>query len=112
MNIWEIGVLLAGIGFLILCIFAAVSLRDFGVLARRMERMIEESEEDIRSISQAVAGISENVEIVSARVEKVVTLVTTFEQLKALFKKNKTDEEDILEEDIDIEEDINIEDGN
>ena len=47
---WEIGVLLAGIGFLILCIFGAVTLRDFGYAAKRISHILDENEKSIKEI--------------------------------------------------------------
>ena len=45
---WEIGVLLAGIGFLILCIFGAVTHRDFGYAAKRIIHILDENEKSIK----------------------------------------------------------------
>ena len=49
---WEIGVLLAGIGFLILCIFGAVTLRDFGYAAKRISHILDENEKSIKEITE------------------------------------------------------------
>ena len=77
---WEIGVLLAGIGFLILCIFGAVTLRDFGYAAKRISHILDENEKSIKEITDSV----DNVFTTS---EKVIKALTTFGAIRSVKKK-------------------------
>lgn len=101
-GIWEIGILLAGIGLLILCIFTGVTIRDFGILAKKLDKIIDANEEEIKMISKSTAGIANSIDSISARVDKIFGLLTAFEQLKSLLSRkktvNKSDVEDIFEE--------------
>lgn len=84
---WEIGVLLAGIGFLILCIFGAVTLRDFGYAAKRISHILDENEKSIKEITDSVADITDSVDNVFATSEKVIKALTTFGAIRSVKKK-------------------------
>lgn len=105
-GIWEMGIFLAGIGLLILCIFTAVTIRDFGVLAKKLDKVIDENEDEIKMISKSAAGIAGNLDSISTRVEKVVSILTAFEQLKSVLTRKKNVNKDNLEDIENIVEDV------
>lgn len=84
---WEIGALLAGIGFLILCIFAAVTLRDFGYTAKRINHILDDNEKSIKEITENVAEITDSVDSVFATSEKVIKALATLGAIKGVKKK-------------------------
>ncbi|MGL5439313.1 MAG: hypothetical protein ACRDA4_02875 [Filifactoraceae bacterium] len=96
-GIWEMGIFLSGIGVLILCIFTATTIRDFGILAKKLDKMIDDNEEELKVISRSTAGIVESLDSISSRVDKIFGVLTAFEQLKSVFKRDKR----TLDEDID-----------
>lgn len=84
---WEIGVLLAGIGFLILCIFGAVTLRDFAYTAKKINQILEDNEKSIKEITGSVAEITDSVDNVFATSEKVIKALTTFGAIRSIKKQ-------------------------
>lgn len=94
--IWEIGVLLAGIGFLILCIFAAVTIRDFGATAKRFERVMLDKNGEILTIIDNSASISENVDTITENAAKATNIVnvatSVFQAVKAKHAQEESGE--------------------
>ncbi|MDO4710731.1 MAG: DUF948 domain-containing protein [Peptostreptococcaceae bacterium] len=115
MNIWELGILLMGIGVLILCIFAATTIRDLGATFKKIDRMLTDRNGEIDTIITNAASISTEVEGIAQNVNKV-TDITGFvgsvtESISNIFKKEDRSDEfyknyspSDLEEDDDLDE--------
>lgn len=92
--IWEIGILLAGIGVLILCIFAATMLRDFGSAAKDLSRIIVQKNGEIDQIITHSANITGNIDTITENAAKVTSIVTVATAvIKAMKEKNHEDKQ-------------------
>ena len=74
-SVWQIGVHLAGIGFLILCIFAATTVRDVGGAIKRMERILTDKNAEIESIIENSVSITNSVDGIASNVNKATNIV-------------------------------------
>ncbi|MDO5061607.1 MAG: DUF948 domain-containing protein [Peptostreptococcaceae bacterium] len=97
MNIWEVGILLMGIGVLILCIFAATTIRDLGATFKRIDRMLTDHNGQIETIITNAANISTEVDGIATNVNKatdVVGMVSSFSSgISNIFKKDDSSKE-------------------
>ncbi len=80
---WEVGILLIGIGVLILCIFLAVTVRDLGVTLKNFNQILTENEKYISEIAENTAGITGSVDNVMSASEKIVKALATFGAIKS-----------------------------
>ncbi|MDO5095392.1 MAG: hypothetical protein Q4D65_02430 [Peptostreptococcaceae bacterium] len=72
--IWEVGILLIGIGILILCIFTATTIRDIGASIKRIDRILTDKDGEIETIINNAASISTEVDGIVANVNKVTNV--------------------------------------
>lgn len=96
--IWEIGVLLAGIGVLILCIFTAVTIRDFGATAKRFERVMLDKNGEIQTIIDNSASISGNVDTITENAAKATNIVnvatSVFQAVRGIHNQEESGEQE------------------
>lgn len=97
MHIWEVGILLMGIGVLILCIFVATTIRDLGSTFKRIDRMLTDHNGQIETIITNAANISTEVDGIATNVNKatdVVGMVSSFSSgVSNIFKKDDASKE-------------------
>lgn len=95
-SVWQMGILLAGIGFLILCIFAATTLRDLGSTMRRIERIIADKNGEIESIIEKSVSITDSVDVIAGNVSKATNVVGVVSSLSSglVDRFARTDEDD------------------
>lgn len=74
-SIWQMGVLLAGIGVLILCIFAATTIRDLGSAIKRFERILMDKNAEIETIIENSASITDSVDGITSNISKATNIV-------------------------------------
>ena len=92
--IWEVGILLGGIGVLILCICAGMMLRDAGMTLKSVTRISLEKKGEIESIIDHSAAITENIDTITNNAAKVTSVVSiATEVAKAVWNKNAYKEE-------------------
>ena len=82
-SVWQMGVLLAGIGFLILCIFAATTIRDVGSAIKRVERIITDKNGEIESIIEKSVSITESVDGITSNINKATNVVGIVSSISA-----------------------------
>ncbi len=108
MAVWEIGILLMGIGVLILCIFAATTVRDLGASIKRIDRMLTDKNGEIETIINNTASITTEVEGITANINKVTDVVgivsSVSSGIASRFKKDQDETEDAYEDLFDDEE--------
>lgn len=98
--IWEIGILLMGIGVLILCIFAATTIRDAGSAIKNTERILIDKKNELEIMIDSTSKIMQDVEVITNRVNNLTDLSAIANSVSGIFKK-----EDIkMDENIDDEE--------
>ncbi len=107
--IWEVGILLIGIGILILCIFTATTIRDVGASIKRIDRILTDKDGEIQTIINNAASISTEVDGIVANVNKVTNVAgivgSVSSGIASIFKKdNETD--DFYSADRDFSDDI------
>lgn len=109
--IWEVGILLIGIGILILCIFAATTIRDVGASIKRIDRILTDKNGEIETLINNAASISTEVDGIVSNVNKVTDVVGMVSSVSAgianIFRKDD-DISDLYQDntDFDINEDI------
>lgn len=109
--IWEVGILLIGIGILILCIFAATTIRDVGASIKRIDRILTDKNGEIETLINNAASISTEVDGIVSNVNKVTDVVGMVSSVSAgianIFRKDE-DISDLYQDntDFDINEDI------
>ena len=107
--LWEVGILLMGIGVLILCIFAATTVRDLGASIKRIDRMLTDKNGQIETIIDNAASISTDVEGIMANINKVTDVVgfvsSVSSGIVSRFRKDQ-DEEEIFDDLFDDDEDV------
>ncbi len=74
-SVWQMGVLLAGIGILILCIFAATTIRDVGSAIKRIERILADKNGEIEAIINNSASITDSVDGIASNINKATNIV-------------------------------------
>lgn len=102
--IWEVGVLLMGVGILILCIFTATTIRDLGGTIKRIERILADKNGEIETIINKSASITNSVDGIVTNVNKatnVVGIVTAVSAGIASKFKHDNQNEDMGQEDLD-----------
>lgn len=92
-RIWEIGVLLVGLGFLFVCINLAFVIKTLDNTVRRVEGIVEESSRDIGDIIENVAGITTSANMIIGSLTKIAGLVSGVKIVSEL-KKNKNSRRD------------------
>ncbi len=95
--IWEVGVLLAGIGVLILCICAGIMLRDFGMTMKSLTRISLDKKGEIESILDHSASITENLDTITENAAKVTSVVTIATEIIKAVKERKNEQKDFEE---------------
>lgn len=86
---WEIGVLLIGIGVLIVCIFLATTIKDLGLTLKKVNQMLDENERSIHDIMNNAANITGSVDDVVSTSQKAVKALTTFGAIKSITSGRK-----------------------
>lgn len=90
--IWEVGILLIGIGILILCIFTATTIRDIGASIKRIDRILTDKDGEIETIIDNAASISTEVDGIVANVNKVTNVAgivgSVSSGIASIFKKD------------------------
>lgn len=81
---WEIGVLLMGIGILIVCIFLATTIKDLGLTLKKVNQMLDENERSIHDIINNAANITGSVDSVVSTSQKAVKALTTLGAIKSV----------------------------
>jgi len=85
--IWEVGILLGGIGVLILCICAGMMLRDIGMTMKSVTRISLNKKGEIESIIDNSASITEHVDTITANAAKVTSIVTIATEVIRVIKE-------------------------
>lgn len=95
-SVWQMGVLLAGIGVLILCIFAATTIRDLGSAIKRIERILTDKNGEIEHIINNSASITDSVDGIAANINKATNVVGIVSSISSgiahRFSKDKDEE--------------------
>ena len=102
-SVWQMGVLLAGIGVLILCIFAATAIRDLGSAIKRLERILLDKNGEIETIIEKSAAITDNVDGITSNINRATDVVGIVSSLSSgivdkFTSKKDTDEYEFDEE--------------
>jgi len=92
--IWEVGILLGGIGVLILCICAGIMLRDFGMTMKSLTRISLDKKGEIESIIDNSASITENVDTITANAAKVTSIVTIVAEVMRIMKEKNNNQKE------------------
>lgn len=92
--IWEVGILLGGIGVLILCICAGIMLRDFGMTIKSLTRISLDKKGEIESIIDNSASITENVDTITANAAKVTSIVTIVAEVMRVMKEKNNNQKE------------------
>lgn len=107
--IWEVGILLIGIGILILCIFTATTIRDVGASIKRIDRILTDKDGEIETIINNAASISTEVDGIVANVNKVTNVAgivgSVSSGIASIFKKDN-EADDFYPANHDFSEDI------
>lgn len=90
MMLWEVGILLMGIGVLILCIFAATTIRDLGATFKRIDRMLTDKNGEIETIITNTANITTEVDGIASNVNRFTDISGIVESVSNIFKKEET----------------------
>lgn len=99
--IWEIGVLLMGIGVLILCIFAATTIRDAGSAIKNTERILIDKKNELETMIDSTSKIMQDVEVITNRVNNLTDISNITNAVSGIFKKDdKTEFDDIDDEEL------------
>lgn len=91
--IWEVGILLMGVGVLILCIFAATTVRDLGASIKRIDRILTDKNGEIQTIITNAAEISTEVSGITANVNKATNIVGIVSSVAGIINKKKNQDE-------------------
>ncbi|MGB5823600.1 MAG: DUF948 domain-containing protein [Proteocatella sp.] len=89
--IWEVGILLAGIGILILCICAGMMLRDIGMTMKSVTRISLDKKGEIESIIENSASITGNIDTITQNAAKVTSIVTILTEVMRVMKEKRSD---------------------
>lgn len=92
--IWEVGILLAGIGVLILCICAGIMLRDFGMTLKSITRISLDKKGEIENIIENSASITENIDTITQNAAKVTSVVTIVTEVMKVMKEKRNDQKE------------------
>lgn len=92
-RIWEIGVVLIGIGFLVVCINLAFTIKDVDATVKKIELIVDENVREIGDIIGNVAGITSSVDTLIGGATRIVGIVSGTKILTSL-GKNKDSRRD------------------
>lgn len=110
--LWEVGVLLMGIGVLILCIFAATTIRDAGSAIKNAEKLLIDKRNELEMMIDSTSKIMQDVEVMTNRVNNLTNISNIVSTVSGIFKKNEEDldfdTEQELEEILKSQEEENI----
>lgn len=95
--IWEVGVLLAGIGVLFFGICGGIMLRDFGVTIRSLTRISVDKKGEIESILDHSAAITENLDTITENAAKVTSVVTIATEVIKAVKERQSEKKEYEE---------------
>ena len=104
---WEVGILLMGIGVLILCIFAATTIRDAGSAIKNTERILIDKKNELEMMIDSTSKIMQDVEVITNRVNNLTNLSGIVSTVSGIFKKDNND--DILYDEEDDYSGLNFE---
>lgn len=102
-SVWQMGVLLAGIGVLILCIFAATAIRDLGSAIKRLERILLDKNGEIETIIEKSAAITDNVDGITSNINRATDVVGIVSSLSSGIVDKFTGKKDTDEYEFDEE---------
>ena len=102
-SVWQMGVLLAGIGVLILCIFAATANRELGSAIKRLERILLDKNGEIETIIEKSAAITDNVDGITSNINRATDVVGIVSSLSSGIVDKFTGKKDTDEYEFDEE---------
>lgn len=70
-SIWEVGILIMGIGILILCIYLGSTLKELALLLRRINDILIENQSEIKILLTNITGITTDVTGIMSNVRKL-----------------------------------------
>lgn len=92
-RIWEIGIVLIGIGFLILCIYLSSTIKSVDNTVKKVEVLVDTNVKEIGQIIGSVAGITTSVDTIVGGATRIVGLVSGAKIISGL-GKNKDSRRD------------------
>lgn len=95
--IWEVGVLLGGIGVLILCICGGIMLRDFGMTMKSLTRISLDKKGEIEAILDNTASITDNLDTITENAAKVTSVVTIATEIVKAVKEKRSEQSNFEE---------------
>lgn len=85
-RIWELGILLAGIGFFILCLNLAFTIKNLNSTVKKVDLLVDNNTNDIGDIIENVAGITSAVDEILVGVTKIIGVVSGIKIISSLGK--------------------------
>ena len=92
-RIWELGIVMRGLGFLIVCINLAFTIKNVDNTVKKVELLVDDNLSEIGQIIGSVAGITTSVDTIVGSATKIVGLVSSAKIISSL-GKNKDSRRD------------------
>ncbi len=92
-RIWELGIVMIGIGFLIVCIYLSFTIKSVDNTVKKVELLVDDNIREIGQIIGSVAGITTSIDTIVGGATKIVGLVSGAKIISSI-GKNKDSRRD------------------
>lgn len=92
-RIWELGIVMIGIGILVVSIYLSITIKNVNKTVNKVELIVEDNTKDIGNIIGSVAGITTSVDVIVGGVTRIVGLVSGAKFISSI-GKNKDSRRD------------------